>query len=41
MGTALLLLAGVTRVPPIFIEQVIPVARGFLIRLRALPIFAR
>jgi hypothetical protein len=38
---ALLLLAGITRVPPIFVEQVIPVGRAFVVRLRTLPIFAR
>jgi hypothetical protein len=38
---ALLLVAGITRVPPIFVEQVIPVVRAFLLRLRTLPIFAR
>jgi hypothetical protein len=41
LSIALVVLAGAIRVPPIFIEQIIPVVLGSLVRLRILPISLR
>jgi hypothetical protein len=41
LSIALILLAGATRVAPVFIEQIIPVVLGSLVRLRILPSLAR
>ena len=41
LSLPLILVAGVARLPPLFIEQILPVVLGYLVRLRTLSILPR